>query len=77
MVDLLVLVKAERFAGWFMSSFSWVVQASSQRDWPYDRAAHLASPHSGRSLAVFSRRRFHRSYHEAGYQSRVLTLVRC
>ena len=28
LVDLLVLVHAERFAGWFMSSFSWVVQAS-------------------------------------------------
>ena len=28
MVDLLVLVQAERFAGWFLSSFSWAVQAS-------------------------------------------------
>ena len=27
MVDLLVLVHADRFAGWFLSSFSWAVQA--------------------------------------------------
>lgn len=33
MVDLLVLVQADRFAGWFLSSFSWIVQASSQHDW--------------------------------------------
>jgi len=30
LVDLLVLVHADRFAGWFLSSFSWVVQASSE-----------------------------------------------
>ena len=29
LVDLLVLVRAQRFAGFFVSSYSWVVQARS------------------------------------------------